>query len=435
MMCRMNYQNTSWFNVLSCFPGRPIGSWTAKLCLLVVVSLLSGCYAATGTLFSRGSDISVGPGSSSEIEETSNQSLSVPSIQKELEVIVPVFDPNIPKDSSTWEKKGIWPELRRVESVSFALSMKKALEDTNQLGAVRVAPDQEVTGDLYVLGTIKESNGEDVNISVKVVSIDQRVWLNKSYKHRVDEYFFTNIRNKGKNPYDPVFEQAAADIVKRLQAKKQDYLKELNQLTEVRFGYSMSDDSFAEYLKFEGSRVELARFPSDHDPMFKRIHQYRVEDQLFTDKMQQYYYDFSKKVEPSYETWQEAAFSASKAKRKASSKAALQAFVGILAILGAAAAASNNDNYSAGRSAAAVGGITAGALLLESSAQNYKESKFHRDTLMELGKSIDVEVAPQLIEFEEKTIELTGDVAAQFNQWRAALRRIYAEEQTPRIQL
>lgn len=430
-----NCQNIVWFNAFSCFSGRSISAWATKLCLLIVISLLSGCYAVTGTLFSGGSGISVGPEGSSEAEEESNQSPSAPAIQKELEVIVPVFDPNIPQDSSTWERRGIWPELRRVESIKFALKMKKALEDTNQLGAVRVTPDQKVTGDLYVLGTINESNGEDININVKVVSIEGTVWLSKNYNHRVDEYFITNIRNKGKNPYDPVFEQAAADIVKRLQAKKHDYLKKLNQLTEVRFGYSMSDDSFAEYLKFKGSRVELVRSPSDYDPMFRRIHQYRVEDQLFTDKMQQHYYDFSKKVEPSYKTWQEAAFSASKARREASNKAALQAFIGILAIGLGAAAAANNDDYSAGRDAAAVGGIAAGALLLSSSAQNYKESRFHRDTLMELGKSIDVEIAPQVVEFEEKTIELTGDAAAQFNQWRAALRRIYAEEQTPGIPL
>ncbi len=403
--------------------------------LLSVTLLLSGCYATTGSSLSRGSVTEVGPESSSKIMSTSKKrSLSVRSIQKELEVIVPVFDPNIPEDPDTWEKKGIWPELRRVESINFALKMKKALEDTEQLGAVRVTPDQKVSGDLYVIGTIDKSNGEDVAINIKVVGIDGTSWLNKNYKHQVDEYFYTSIRNQGKNSYDPVFEQAAADIVKQLRNKDQSYLKELNRLTEVRFAYSMSDESFEQFLKFRGSRVELIQAPADNDPMFKRIHQYRVEDQLFTDKMQQYYYDFDQKVEVSYKAWQEAAFSASKASREAKSKATWQALAGILAIGLGAVAASNNNNYSVG-TVASVGAITTGAVLLSSSVQNYRESKFHHETLMELGKSVDVEIAPQVIEFEEKTIELTGDATAQFNQWRAALRRIYAEEQTPDIQL
>ena len=402
--------------------------------LLTAIFLLSGCYATSGSPFGD-SAVAVGPESSSQITASSDPSPPLRAIQKEIEVIIPIFDPNIPDDPDSWEKKGIWPELRRVESVDFALKMKKALEDTEQLGAVRVAPDQEVTGDLYVIGKINESNGEDVGINIKVVGIDGKSWLNKNYEHRVDEYFFSSARNEGKSPYDPVFEQAAADIVEQLNRKDQDYLNELNQLSEVRFGYSMSDESFKQFLKFRGNRVELVQAPANNDPMFKRIHQYRVEDQLFTDKMQQYYYDFDKKVEPSYRTWQEAAFTASKAKRKAKGQAALKTIAGILAIGLGAVAASNNSDYSITADVAAVGAVTAGAVLLSSGIQDYKESKFHQDTLMELGKSVDVEVAPQVIEFEEKTIELTGDATAQFNQWRAALKRIYAEERTPATQL
>ena len=406
-------------------------------CLFSAAFLLSGCYATTGSSLSGNSTVAVGPESSSEIASTPEaQSLPVRTIQKELEVIVPIFDPNIPEDSDTWEKEGIWPELRRVESVGFAIKMKKALEDTEQLGAVRVTPDQKVTGDLYVIGKINESSGEDVGINIKVIGIDGKSWLNKNYTHRVDEHFSTSIRNKDKGPYDAVFEEAAADIIKQLRNKNQRDLEELNRLTEVRFGYSMSDDSFAQFLKFRGNRVELIQAPSDNDPMFKRIHQYRVEDQLFTDQMQQYYYDFDQKIATSYKTWQEAAFTASKARREAKSKAGWQALAGILAIgLGAVAASNNNNNYSVTGTVASVGAITAGAVLLSSSAQNYKESKFHHETLMELGKSVNVEVAPQVIEFEEKTIKLTGDATAQFNQWRAALKKIYTEEQTPSKQL
>ncbi len=407
----------------------------ATLYLLSVTLILSGCYATTGSSLSGGSATAVGPESSSRIMTASEkQSLSARAIQKEFEVIVPVFNPNIPTNASTWEKKGIWPELRRVESIDFALKMKKALEDTNQLGAVRVTPDQKVAGDLYVIGMIKESNGEDVKINIKVIGIDGRSWLNRDYKHQVDEYFYTSVRNKGKNSYDPVFEQAAADIVKQLRSKDRSYLEELNRLTEVRFAYSMSDESFEQFLKFRGSRVELVQAPADNDPMLRRIHQYRVEDQLFTDKMQQYYYDFDQKVGESYKSWQEAAFSASKARREAKSKATWQALAGILAIGLGAVAASNSNSNSVG-TVASVGAITAGAVLLSSGVQNYKESKFHQETLMELGKSVDIQVAPQVIEFEERTIKLTGDATAQFNQWRAALRRIYAEEQTPEIQL
>jgi hypothetical protein len=36
-----------------------------------------------------------------------------------------------------------------------------------------------------------------------------------------------------------------------------------------------------------------------------------------------------------------------------------------------------------------------------------------------------------VIEFEKKTVELTGTAKEQFAQWRAFLKQIYAQEATP----
>ncbi len=400
--------------------------WPAKFYLLITFFLLTGCYATVGGTLDD-SEILVGPEGSyaSEIKNP------VRAIQRELEVIIPVFDPNIPEDTEEWEEEGIWPELRRVESVNFALEMKKALEETNQLGAIRVTPDQKVTGDIYVIGKINESNGEDVSINIKVISIDGKSWLSKNYKHRVAGYSFANIRNKDKSAYYPVFEEAATDIAELLKSKKSDYLETINQLAEIRFGHSMSDKGFAQFLEFTGNQVKLVRAPSNNDPMLNRLHQYRVEDQFFTDQMQQNYYNFAQKVAPSYSAWQEAAYFEHKAKRQSRKKAMLQALAGL--IIGVAAIASDSES-SAGK-AVKTGAVIASGVLLASSAQSYQEAKFHQDALMELGRSADLEVAPQVIEFEEKTIKLTGDMMEQFNQWRAALKRIYIEERTPDRQL
>ncbi len=396
--------------------------WVTGYCLLAVILLLTGCNATTGRALND-SAIRVGPQASSAAKEQ----VPVRAIHKELEVIVPVFDPNIPEDS----EEGIWPELRRVESVRFAIEMKRALEETEQLGAIRVTPDQQVTGDLYVIGRINESNGEDVGINIRVISMDGKTWLSKNYSHRVDGHFFDNLRNKGKSAYYPIFQEAAADIVRQLKSKRSDYLEMVNQLTEVRFGHSMSDDSFAQFLEFRGNQVKLVQAPAGNDPMLKRIHKYRVEDQLFMDRMQQGYDDFAQQVAPSYEAWQEAAYTENKARREARKATLIKAVTGVLAI-GLAVA---SDSDSTGGAVAETSAVLAGGALLAGSVQSYQEAKFHQEALMELGKSVDTQVAPQVIAFEEKNIKLTGDMAQQFDQWRAALKRIYAEEQTPDRQL
>ena len=59
----------------------------------------------------------------------------------------------------------------------------------------------------------------------------------------------------------------------------------------------------------------------------------------------------------------------------------------------------------------------------------------HRDALEELGQSIDSDLAPQVVAFEEKSLELTGSVKEQFAQWRTFLKKMYLEEQTPEVKL
>ena len=398
------------------------------LVCIFAVAFLNGCIATSGGGFI------IGPRSSSQILSETEQG-QLESSGKNIEVAVPVFEPNIPKDSDKWEKEGIWPELRRAESKRFAVKMKRALEATQEFGAVRVVPDQSATGDIYVLGKIEKSNGEDVAIHIKVVGIDGKVWLSKSFKHRVKEAFFQDIRNQGKDPYDPVFEDAAAAITKKLEKQKDEYLNHLNALSEVRFGHSVSEESFAPFLEIKGSKVKLVSAPADDNAMLQRVRKLRVKDQLFIDNLQSHYEAFDAKLETPHAVWQKAAFTEAKAQRAAKKKAVVQALAGILVIAAGAAVAANSSDSSSGGDIAVIAGTTAGGLLLLESYNNRKEAKVHHEALMELGHDIDVEIAPQVIEFDKNIVDLVGNDKEQFNQWRRFLKEIYAEEAVPNIQL
>ncbi len=73
--------------------------------------------------------------------------------------------------------------------------------------------------------------------------------------------------------------------------------------------------------------------------------------------------------------------------------------------------------------------------MLGESFKTSKEAEVYRDALSELGQSIDLELAPQVIKFEKETVELTGDAAKQFAQWRNFLKQIYQAEATPELLL
>ena len=433
--------------------------------VVAVVSLgLIGCgYAPTSQSTSGNiGNVPVGPSLSSnygQSEESSENQVPAAIGSLQLEVAVPLFDPNLNSDQAENQfepgvdsiadrfpgdpeyqnqnsDQNIWPELRRAESTRFALQMKSSLENTRAFSSVRVVPSLQYTADLYVNGKIIQSNGEDVKIEVTCYDISGRKWFTKSFSHRVDEKFHKTYRNKGKDSYEPVFEQAAKYIVKQLKKKDTDYLATLPPLKEVRFASSMSEESFRKFLASDGKRVTLTALPAFDDPMLQRIRVIRVRDQLFVDRMQSHYMQFNSKLEPSYLVWQERTLPEAKAAREAKSAGSVKTFLGVLAI-GAAIAGAASDDYdtSGATRAATAAALVGGALAIQSGLQDNAESRVHLDALNELGESLDLELGPQVVEFENQTEELTGNASEQYEQWIAFLKKIYALEATPETQL
>ncbi len=413
---------------------------------------LSGCVTNGG-----GTGLSIGPKLSSLIGI--NPTVSTSEVKPRLDIIIPVFDPGIEptetkhvsdslvdsegrdnQEAGTAALAVVWPELRRAEANRFAVKLKAAIEATGAFGAVRVTPDSNATGDLYVMGRITESDGEDVEIELRVVDISGDQWFEKSFDHTVEEKFHDNLRNKGKDPYDPVFQEAAQYLADQLKSHSASELSDLSKLADLRFGASFSEQAFAKHLRFSGDRVALTSLPSDEDPMLKRTRAIRVRDQLFVDGLQENYSVFSDKMQDAYAVWQKQSLTEIVAERDAKMEAAGQAAVGVLLIgaaILAAAAGGNSNNYGT-QNAAAAGAIyagVAGAVVLGKSFQTSKEAKVHRDALQELGETIEIDLAPQVVEFEKETVKLTGNAKEQFAQWRDFLKKVYEHESTPNKKL
>ena len=394
----------------------------SSLLLAAALAVLAGC-AAMGT----GPGPSVGPGSAPAPGETE---VSYEGVR--LDVIVPVFDPGIPEDPDDYEKEGVWPELRRAEANRFAVALKQALQDTGVFGDVRVSPDTEATGDLYVMGRIEKSDGQDVKIAIEAVDIGGRRWMRERYRHRVQEQFWRDPRNAGMDPYRPVFDEAAEDVAALVKRRSSGELTELRRIAEIRFAKSFSEDAFAEYVEERRGRVTLTALPADDDPMLERTRAIRVREGLFMDRMQTHYDAFAQRTDASYAAWQEHSLTEVRARNEARGRALVQGVVGAaLAVGGAYAAIKGGGDYDPGTEVAGIAAAIAGGVLISKSFESSAEGRVHADALSELGESLDVEVATQIVELEGTTTELTGDAREQFRQWRAFLRRIHEEERTP----
>ena len=414
----------------------------ALIFLVIFTHILSGC-VTTGEKFGV---FKVGPKPSSDYEGKEN--ITEVSTRPKLEVIIPVFDPGLSDKAKNYEEEGIWPELRRAEANRFAYKLKLALEKTSVFGAIRVTPDETASGDLYVLGKIEKSDGAEVEIDLKVVDISGKKWMDKSFDHEVADKFYKDPRNlstqwgqSNKDPYDPVFDKAAEKIASLLKKRSSAELSDLQYISNLRFGANFVEDAFMQHLNIEDEKITLISKPSDNDPMLQRASAIRVREQMFVDSMQQNYANFSKKMDDSYWRWQEASLTEMKLKSDAERKALWKALAGVLMIglsVAAAASGNSNDQYYGPdpvTTTAVVAGVTGGAWLLSESFKSAEEAKLHLNALNELGGSINLELSPQMVEFENETVQLTGNAQQQFAQWRAFLQTIFEQESTPDVML
>ena len=277
-----------------------------RILSILVVIFLTACASSGGT----------GP-------QYQYQNETVPENKEPFDIAIGVFNPGLSDNASTYGEGGVWPELRRAESMYMAVQLRNTLTDTGNYGAVRVTPDFSSSADIYVKAKIENSNGEDVKLKVTVSDSTGKVWIRgKNYSHRVKEITFTNPRNKDSNsalkvdPYEPIYQKINQDIVKyidrRIKSKNADTIQ---TVTDIRFAQNFAPDAFSDILSERRGIYTLNGKPDSTDPMIKRIKNIQYRDQMFIDNMQDSYDGFSSDMQSSYRIWQQQSFAESRAAR------------------------------------------------------------------------------------------------------------------------
>ena len=431
--------------------------WAKQVIIYLLVLSMVACnsQAMFNTKDDSVDQASVGPATSSKIEASTVDEQPV-SKGRKLDVIIPVFDSGL-DDEVIGET--VWAELRRAEATIFANQLKATLDATGQFAAVRVTPDANATGELYIQGRIEQSTGHDVEISLSVSSIagedviarsgagsfsfSQLINRDgrsiKSFEHTVDKNYFMDPRNNKQEAYQPVFDEASDFVVSLLKKYSEAEKTELSNLSDLRFAASFSEDAFSEYMVTKKGETHLVGMPSMDDPMYQKVRALRVRDQLFIDNLQNEYQGFNQQINESYLLWQEQSLEEHVLQKEAKARSTKKILGGI-ALIGLAilSASSNSGQNTVGDNTAATAAVTAGVAavgLISSGIHDRKEAAMHNETIKELGQSVDIEMSPQVVAFEEREKELVGDSAEQFQQWRSFLKTIYELERTPDVQL
>lgn len=363
-------------------------------------------------------------------------------------VVIPVFDPGLPADTREYEKNGIWPELRRAEAVRGAVRLQEELQKKGVFASVAVMPDTTASADLYVLGEIAESNGEDYQLNIEIYDATGANWMRKKkFKHRVSEGWFRDPATAGLDPYSPIYPMISNVIIEQLvkEGKKHQRIEDRNEALrakgkgnkakmtdlqrvvatrEVVFGRSVAPDLYGDAASFDkNGKAKLNYLPADDDPNWQRIEAVMVADGRFNELVSLNYREFAERMEQPYTVWQRDAYPLAREYREAKTRANTQAVLGVLgALAGAAAAASSNNGTTQAVGAAAA---VAGAAAIATSFKTRAESKEQAAQLDELGQSVQSVVTPMRIEMQSRQIELKGTAAEQVAEWRSLLREIY----------
>lgn len=383
---------------------------------------------------------SVGPTVGPQIYEDPKQKQYTYHSGTYLDVVIPIFDPGLPTDEKggidykVVSEDGIWPQLRRAEANRFAVETKRSIEKLGTFGSVSVVPTATASGDVYVLGTINESDSETIKLSVNVLDSQGKVWGKRQFEHKVAPGFFRDRTQANSDPYAPIFVEIA-DYVYDLLIKKSEQEKQtIKHVTELRYAQLYAPEVFSPHLKliktWDGNyEYKLVSLPSENDAMVNRIKPLRVQDQLFVDRLQTQYEGFYAKSDKSYRAWQKETLPELLAIKKARGERNVRMGAGI-ALATLAVLLNKNSNSAAGE-LGTIAGVIGSSVLISSAMDKNAELKIHKQSLDELGESLDIELSPQLMTHNDQTIELTGTANEQYQQWKNHLKTIYDLEKTP----
>ena len=344
-----------------------------------------------------------------------------------MDVGVAVFDPGIDELSRSQEEI-VNQDIRIAESQYVPFLLAETLQRTGNWGIVRVMPNTSSPMDLYLSGTILNSDGESMAVRVRVEDSTGEVWYTKEYNEATSRFSYEPSQKRQNDPFQTIYNSIANDLLafKEKKIKIAD-VEEIRAISELRFAKNFIPEAFEDYIDVDrNGEFVLVALPSEQDPLLGRLRTIRERDFMFIDTVQDYYDTYARQMREPYDSWREQSFYETLELRELEASARRRILAGGVAVLGGLAAATSGGDYVTQTGGAF--GAGAGAYMIKSGFDKRAEAQMHRESLRELGESLENDVAPRVIDLQDRTITLSGTVEEQYEQWREILADLYAYE-------
>ncbi|HKJ17484.1 MAG TPA: hypothetical protein VJ984_09065 [Xanthomonadales bacterium] len=343
-----------------------------------------------------------------------------------LDVGIPPLDDGL---YLTDEDDTVFPEVRYAESIYFSNQLAKVMEKSGAWGAIRVIPKTDVVMDLYVTGTIMQSDGETLDLEIQVFDTSGKQWLKSRHKQVVGKYTYDRRLKIASDPFQNVFTEIANDVLEAREKMSTQEAVRLRQISELRFAKDFSPEAFEDYIAEDGNGyLMIERLPAENDSILERVDKIRERDYLYVDTMQDYYDTFSRQMHMPYQEFRRVSYDSVVKARQLKKRGNRQMIAGVAAIIAGIYGRTQASSWMQLDGSAAT--AAAGGYVLKQGLDTKQKAAAQTERLAEMGSSLEAVIAPQVIALEDRTITLTGTVNAQYDQWRELLLRIYEQERT-----
>ncbi len=327
----------------------------------------------------------------------------------------------------TDEDDTVFPEVRYAESIYFSNQLAKTMEKSGAWGAIRVVPNTDIVMDVYITGTILQSDGETLDLEIRVFDTSGREWLEERHRQVVGKYTYDRRLKLSSDPFQNLFTTIVNSVLEvREEMSNQDAVR-LRQISELRFAREFSPEAFAEYInEGENGRLSIERLPAEDDSILERVDKIRERDYLYVDTMQDYYDTFSRQMHEPYQEFRRVSYDSVVKARQLKKRGNRQMVAGVAAIIAGIYGRTTASSWMQMDGSTAT--AAAGGYVLKQGLNTKQKSAEQTERLAEMGSSLEAVIAPQVIALEDRTVTLTGTVEAQYAQWRELLHEIYQQE-------
>ena len=388
-----------------------------KLCFLIVAAgMVSGC--------------AVNEVITAEVNHLDVAEIAPPE-ELLLDIGIVEFDGGVPENNDP-AKTGIYEEVRSAEVRYLPYHLKTTLQGTGHWGAVRVIPSRSAFTDVIVSGVIEKSNGEYVELRIKVEDAMGHEWFERVYETQTGISSYDEFRDRSTDPYQNVFNDFSNDLREYVAALPAKQVQQIRQVSELQFFGDMAPLSFGNHLaNNKDGTISIVRLPAENDPTAARLRQIRERDRLVVDTLNEHYANFYYGIAIPYEGWRKISREEQVNYRQVRRSAAMRTLLGVVVLAGSVAMDTDNSSHSSTRRmkrGIQTVGITKGFEAIMSGLTRRSEAKIHLESIAELSESFGSEAAPMVITVQGETRRLTGTAAAQYESWRRLLKQIYQAE-------